>query len=164
MLLVEPRFGRLGSFCFGGEMSKPDFIRGEEVVFCPVSQLHSPLSRYRGASGIIISRQVGNSKHTLTKKVKSVLVKWRSHRKGVSCFRICGQKRAKSDLMTAFFTGKKKNLDGISRFEEEAENIHGLSYCSDCPLKLLRLVAPCPMNKVEAIRTDGKGYFGRRRK
>jgi len=147
-------------------MFKPDFVVGEEVVFCPVGQqFNNTFSRFRGASGIIISRQVGNSKHSPTKKVKSVLVKWRSHRKGVSCFRICGKRRAKSDLMTAYCTGKVKSLGSVSnRFEEEAENIHTLSYCSDCPQKLLRLVAPCPFGREEAISTDGKGYPGRRRK
>jgi hypothetical protein len=148
-------------------MFEPNFVVGEEVVFCPKRDEIGGRTRVRGASGVIISRQVVGSKEN--KRVKSVLVKWRSHRKGVSCFRICGQKRVKSDLMTAYFTGKR-NLaqftngeEEVSRYEEEAKNIHSLSYCSDCPLRLQRLVGCCPMDRKEAVATNGMGYPGCRK-
>ena len=125
-------------------MKQLEFVKDEEVVFCP-EKYSSRLSKYRGACGVIISRQVGGSK----KKVKSILVKWRSHRRGVSCFRIRGKARAKSDSATAYWkTGRLSiTADEVSRFEEEIKDLHPLSYCHDCPLRLHRLVAPCPLDK-----------------
>lgn len=142
-------------------MSELDFTKGEEVVYCPTQNIMRSVSIWRGAQGTIISRQVG--KTWTGKKPKSVLVKWKSHRKGVSCFRIRGTKRPKSDWCTAIYISslqkRKKYIHGNNpRFEEEANDIHPLSYCSECPLRLRRLATPCSMPKAEAIATDGLGY------
>lgn len=153
-----------GVLLFGGNMDKPEFVKGEEVVFCPKEGERAVLSRFRGASGVITSRQVSGPRDK--KKVKSVLVKWKMHRKGVSCFRVRGQKRAKSDWMTELSKADRSeklkmwdntDKDKVLRFEEEAKSIHPLSYCNDCPLRLRRLACPCEMTKEVAIRTDGQG-------
>ena len=145
----------------GGNMERLEWIKDEEVVFCPSSALDR-LTRFRGASGMICGRQVGKSWGK--KKAKSVLVRWKMHRKGVSCFRIRGQKRAKSDWTTSFFKESKNNvrhhIPEVPRFEEEAKHLHPLSYCSDCPLRLKRLVCPCEMPKIIAVRTNGQGMSG----
>ena len=144
----------------GGNMERLEWIKDEEVVFCPSSALDR-LTRFRGASGMICGRQVGKSWGK--KKAKSVLVRWKMHRKGVSCFRIRGQKRAKSDWTTSFFKESKNNVQHhipeVPRFEEEAKHLHPLSYCSDCPLRLKRLVCPCEMPRIIAMKTNGLGLL-----
>ena len=132
------------------------FVKDEEVVFCPDTT--SILKGHMiGADGIIISRQTSKSKGK--QRIKSVLIKWKKHRRGVSCFRLRGKKRAKSDAFTALFESKKrKTKEGDdSRFEEEAKHLHPISHCRDCPLRLRRFAAPCNMTKQEAIDTDGMG-------
>ena len=53
----------------GGNMERLEWIKDEEVVFCPSSALDR-LTRFRGASGMICGRQVGKSWGK--KKAKSV--------------------------------------------------------------------------------------------
>lgn len=153
-----------------------EYVQGEEVVFCPVEQGHTVYLSNRGADGVIEERQTTKSGKRV--RVKSFLVKWQRWRKGKSCFRLKGRKRGKSDWYTALFdarlrrdkakTKKSKSgaayhrlpqlrtQDDVSRFEEGAQDIHPASYCSDCPLRLRRLVTPCDMSKKEAIEKYGK--------
>ena len=119
---------------------------GEEVVFCP----KTPYARHRGADGTIISRNVSSSKNAKgEKKVRSILVRWNLHRKGVSCFRVSGKVRAKSDTMKAHCDGFNRIASLISeadvqmRYEESAIDLHPLSYCHECPLRLHRLMGSC---------------------
>jgi hypothetical protein len=142
-------------------------VKGEEVVFCPPEESSPVYTANRGADGTIIDRQT--SKKGKRVRVKSFLVRWRLHRKGVASFRIKGKKRAKSDWYTAVFNAKSRDSvqwrtaqqhsrtnDIIPRFEEEVKDLHPIAYCRDCPLRLRRMVAPCNMSKDRAIEKYGE--------
>lgn len=145
-------------------MNKLELVKGEEVVFCPVegpTQYHTN----RGADGVIHHRQTTKSKGRT--RVKSILVKWRRWRGGISCFRLKGRRRPKSDWHTALFDNRRgaiKTRESIlkmgempvTRFEEDIKDLHPLSYCHDCPLRLRRMLVPCNMSKKEAIEKHGK--------
>lgn len=134
-----------------------EYAKGEEVVFCPVDRNESIYRNNCGASGEIIDRET--TKKGTRVRVKSFLVKWHQFRRGVASFRLRGKKRGKSDWLTELFATKYRGLPqrDVSRFEETAKgNIHPLSYCHDCPLRLRRLVTPCDMTKAEAIKKYGE--------
>lgn len=128
---------------------------GDEVVYCPTDMNRVTafllLCRSGGASGEVVSRETkrrykkGKNGEKIRKppKVKAVNVRWKQHRKGVSVFKLTkGKKRAKNE--------------GPGRFVESGKDLHPLSYCYDCPLRLQRLVKPCRMSKQQAIEKYGR--------
>lgn len=136
---------------------------GEEVVFCPEEQLRFigvPVKK-RGADGVITNRQTSKKKQkdgTYRTLVKSVLVAFGKHRGGVACFRRKGKRRPKSDTATRYWqhSFNKKQPKTKIRHEENIKDLHPLSYCHDCPLRIHRLVRPCALSKQEAIAKYGK--------
>lgn len=124
---------------------------GDEVVYCPVKRtLYSGYNaRKRGADGQVISRETscrtkkGKNGKRIKKplKVKAINVDWKRYRNGVSVFKLAGKTKTKNTA--------------ASRFVELGADIHPLSYCNDCPLRLHRLVKPCNMTKEQAIEQYG---------
>lgn len=115
-----------------------EFKTGDQVVWCSTTGSVSGIPR--GSVGTIIGcrRQGPKGK----KKLKSVLVKWTMHHKGVVCIVLRGspkasESRASRDEETGMTFHRQPIVD-------DQFFLHKASYCHDCPLRLSRLVTHCP--------------------
>lgn len=109
---------------------------GNKFVFCPNRHC-----RVRGAVGKVISRTTAGKKGK--KRVKSFLLRWLIHRKGVSDILLRGKRRKKGNRFV-YESGSPAYI----RRQENSEGLHPTIYCDDCPLKLSRLMGPCPVVEV----------------
>lgn len=116
---------------------------GEQVVYCPQVDINV---RWRGIEGIIIGRCT-STRRDGTIRVRSILVRWSRGRKGVSCFRISGGSRRKSDSFKGMETLSISDSNFQWRFEESIKDLCGTSYCHECAYRLQRLVGTCKFIK-----------------
>jgi len=128
---------------------------GDKVVYCPDRP-----SKFRGAIGTVINRTVKKARKVLT----AFCMRWEMFRKGVCEIRLRGRPREKSNSVQ--WDDPKHNTGPYFRRQQEPDGLHPSSYCNNCPLRLARLVAPCPvhMTKSEAMKRYGrKGNSSRTR-
>lgn len=110
-----------------------DFQKGDRVVWCPDSWGQS-----RGAMGEVIDITRKGSKGN--KKVKAVLVRWITHRRGVSNIIIRGKPGQRDYRLTEDEDGRT-----FQRIPEPSKGcLRKLSFCDDCPLRLRKLISQCP--------------------
>ena len=119
----------------------------DKVVYCP----DSPTVQ-RGAVGIVESRTMKGKKGK-GKRLFAFVVKWVMYRVGTVEVRVRGRRRKKSN---GFQNDSKGSGRMYIRHQEEAHGYHPMVYCQDCPLRLSRLLAPCPrlMTKPKAQRNS----------